>query len=73
MDRAGLLRDVAAVVSDAGINMTAVTSSTNVSSQKAVITATLEIEAVDQVERIFKRLRQVKNVVSVSRSLATKV
>jgi guanosine-3',5'-bis(diphosphate) 3'-pyrophosphohydrolase len=72
-DRAGLLRDVAAVVSDAGINMTAVTSSTNVSSQKAVITATLEIEAVDQVERIFKRLRQVKNVVSVSRSLATKV
>ncbi|HEY6406410.1 MAG TPA: bifunctional (p)ppGpp synthetase/guanosine-3',5'-bis(diphosphate) 3'-pyrophosphohydrolase [Ktedonobacteraceae bacterium] len=71
-DRAGLLRDVAAVVSDAGINMTAVTSSTNVSSQKAVITATLEIEAVDQIDRIFKRLRQVKNVVNVSRSLTTK-
>jgi guanosine-3',5'-bis(diphosphate) 3'-pyrophosphohydrolase len=71
-DRAGLLRDVAAVVSDAGINMTAVTSTTNASSQKAVITATLEIEAVEQIDRIFKRLRQVKNVVSVSRSLSTK-
>src|SRR5579859_241029 len=71
-DRAGLLRDVAAVVSDAGINMTAVTSNTNTSSQKAVITATLEIEAVEQIDRIFKRLRQVKNVVSVNRSLSTK-
>jgi len=71
-DRAGLLRDVAAVVSDAGINMTAVTSTTNASLQKAVITATLEIEAVEQIDRIFKRLRQVKNVVSVSRSLSTK-
>ena len=69
-DRAGLLRDVAAVVADSGINMTAVTSSTNASLQKAVITATLEIEAVEQIERVFKRLRQVKNVVSVSRTLA---
>ncbi|HEY6411296.1 MAG TPA: ACT domain-containing protein, partial [Ktedonobacteraceae bacterium] len=71
-DRAGLLRDVAAVVSDAGINMTAVTSTSNASAQKAVITATLEIEAVEQIDRIFKRLRQVKNVVSVNRSLSTK-
>jgi GTP pyrophosphokinase len=68
-DRAGLLRDVAAVVADFGINMTAVTSSTNASSQKAVITAILEIETVEQVERVFKRLQQVKNVVSVTRTL----
>jgi GTP pyrophosphokinase len=68
-DRAGLLRDVAAVVSDAGINMTAVASSTNASLQKAVITATLEITALDQIEPIFERLQQVKNVVSVSRDL----
>ena len=68
-DRSGLLRDVAAVVSDAGINMTAVTSTTTTSLQKAVITATLEIEEIEQLERIFKRLRQVKNVVSVTRSL----
>ncbi len=72
-DRAGLLRDVAAVVADAGINMTAVTSNTNTSLQKAVITATLEIEAVEQLERLFNRLRQVKNVVSVTRSLGRRV
>jgi GTP pyrophosphokinase len=69
-DRAGLLRDVAAVVADAGINMTAVTTSTNASLQKAIIAATLEIETVDQIDRIFKRLRQIKNVVSVSRTPA---
>jgi len=75
-DRAGLLRDVAAVVADAGINMTSVTSTTNPSLQKAVITATLEIAAkegvINQIERILRRLRQVKNVVSVERALATK-
>jgi GTP pyrophosphokinase len=68
-DRAGLLRDVAAVVADAGINMTAVTSTTNASLQKAVITAILEIETVDQIEPIFERLQQIKNVVSVMRNL----
>ena len=71
-DRAGLLRDVAAVVADAGINMAAVTSTTNVSLQKAVITATLEIDAVEQIERVFDRLRQVTNVVSVSRANVAK-
>ena len=75
-DRSGLLRDVAAVVADAGINMTMVTSSTNVSSQRAVITATLEVSAEDgvqdQMERVFRRLRQVKNVVNVERALNTK-
>src|SRR5712691_10718280 len=68
-DRAGLLRDVTAVVADAGINLTAVASTTNASLQKAVITATLEITAMDQIEPIFERLQQIKNVVSVSRDL----
>jgi GTP pyrophosphokinase len=72
-DRSGLLRDVAAIVADANINMTAVTSATNTSSQKAVITVTLEIAArenmLDQFERLLRRLRQVKNVVHVERAL----
>lgn len=74
-DRSGLLRDVAAVVADAGINMTSVASVTNTSLQKAVITATLEIAAegvIDQLERILRRLRQVKNVVSVERATNTR-
>src|SRR5579884_2268366 len=68
-DRAGLLRDVAAVVADAGINMTAVSSTTNASLQKAVITATLELETVDQLELVFKRLRLIRNVTDVKRSV----
>ena len=68
-DRAGLLRDVAGVVADAGINMTSVASTTNASLQKAVITATLEIEAVDQIAALFERLQQIPNVVSVRRDL----
>lgn len=72
-DRSGLLRDVAAVVADAGINMSSVTSTTNPSLHKAVITATLEIPAeesvLDQIERILRRLRQVKHVVNVERAL----
>jgi GTP pyrophosphokinase len=68
-DRPGLLRDVAAVVADAGINMTAVSSTTHASLQKAVITATLEIETVDQLELILKRLQLIRNVTDVKRSL----
>jgi RelA/SpoT family (p)ppGpp synthetase len=69
-DRSGLLRDVAAVVADAGINMTAVTSNTTASLHKAVISATLEIDSLEMLDRIFKRLRQVRNVVSVGRTPA---
>jgi guanosine-3',5'-bis(diphosphate) 3'-pyrophosphohydrolase len=72
-DRSGLLRDVAAVVADASINMVSVTSSTSPSLQKAVITATLEISddgsVLEQVERLLRRLRQVKTVVSVERAV----
>jgi GTP pyrophosphokinase len=71
-DRAGLLRDVAAVVADAGVNMTSVTSASNTATQKAVITATLEIPSesgvLDQIERIQGRLRQVKGVLDVGRA-----
>ena len=67
-----IVAHVAAVVADAGINMTAVTSATNASAQKATITATLEISAttsvLDQIERLLRRLRQVKNVVTVERA-----
>jgi GTP pyrophosphokinase len=52
--------------------MTALSSSTNASSQRAIIMATLEISSregvLDQIERILRRLRQVKNVVSVERA-----
>jgi hypothetical protein len=42
--------------------LTAVASTTNASLQKAVITATREITSIDQIEPIFERLQQIKNV-----------
>ncbi|MBA2681970.1 MAG: bifunctional (p)ppGpp synthetase/guanosine-3',5'-bis(diphosphate) 3'-pyrophosphohydrolase, partial [Ktedonobacteraceae bacterium] len=73
-DRSGLLRDVAAIVADAGINMVSVNSMSRASLKKAEITATLEIaadvHALDKIENIMRRLRQVKTVVSVERALA---
>ncbi|HEY0756115.1 MAG TPA: bifunctional (p)ppGpp synthetase/guanosine-3',5'-bis(diphosphate) 3'-pyrophosphohydrolase [Ktedonobacteraceae bacterium] len=68
-DRPGLLRDVAAVVSDAGINITAMASTTRSSLQRATITATLEITQLDQIDPVYEKLKQVKNVVSVARDL----
>src|SRR6266516_1648172 len=56
-DRAGLLRDVAGVVADAGTNMPAVSSSTRPLVPKAVITATLGVVGVDRIEPIFERLQ----------------
>lgn len=72
-DRPGLLRDVAAVVSDTGINMTSVTSTTNLSLQRAIITATLEVNELDLLDPIFDRLKQVKNVASVARNIGRRV
>lgn len=72
-DRPGLLRDVAAVVSDAGINMTSVASTTNLSLQRAIITATLEITDLDQIDPVYDKLKQVKNVVSVARDLGRRI
>ncbi len=75
-DRSGLLRDVAAVVADAGINMVSVTSTTSPALQKAMITATLEIadggdlDVLERIERLLRRLRQVKSVVNVERSVS---
>ncbi len=68
-DRPGLVRDVAAVVSEFGINMTAVGATTVPSARKAIITATLEIESLEQLNHIFTRLKKMKDVVSVGRDL----
>jgi GTP pyrophosphokinase len=68
-DRPGLLRDVASVVSDAGINMTSVASTTNTALQRAIITATLEITSLDQIDPVYDKLKQVGSVVSVRRDL----
>jgi guanosine-3',5'-bis(diphosphate) 3'-pyrophosphohydrolase len=68
-DRSGLIRDIAAAVSDVGVNMTAVSTTVSASKQTALISATLEIESMDQLQRVFTRLEKVKDVRHVGRDL----
>ncbi len=68
-DRSGLIRDIAAVVSEAGVNMTAVNSNVSVGKQVVLINATLEIDSLDQMQRLFARIEKVRNVQHVERDL----
>jgi len=68
-DRSGLIRDIAAVVSEAGVNMTTVNSYASAGKQVVLVNATLEIESLDQMQRLFARIEKVKSVLHVERDL----
>jgi len=71
-DRSGLIRDIATVVSEAGVNMTSVGSNVSAGHERALINATLEIESLDQMYWLFTRLEKVKGVLHVERDLGKK-
>ncbi|GAC1390927.1 MAG: bifunctional (p)ppGpp synthetase/guanosine-3',5'-bis(diphosphate) 3'-pyrophosphohydrolase [Ktedonobacteraceae bacterium] len=72
-DRSGLIRDIATVVSDVGVNMTSV--STHISASRGgnhetvVVSATLEVNDMEQMQRLFTRLEKIKDVSHVERDL----
>lgn len=69
-DRAGLIRDIATVVTDVGVNMISVSSRGASAGRETVhINATLEISDLDQLQRLFIRLEKVKDVAHVERNL----
>ena len=68
-DRSGLIRDIAAVVSEIGVNMASVSSNVSMGKQTAVISVTLEIDGLEQLQRVFTRLEKVKGVIHVERDL----
>jgi len=68
-DRSGLIRDIAAVVSEAGVNMATVNSYASAGKEVVLVNATLEIESLDQMQRLFARIEKVKNVLHVERDL----
>ncbi len=68
-DRSGLIRDIATVVSEVGVNMTSVSTNLSTSKQTALISATLEIESLDQLQRVFTKLEKVRDVRHVERDL----
>ena len=66
-DRGGLLRDIAAVVADEDINMSAANVATHKKENLATITATLEIRNMAQLSRILARLEHLPNVLEARR------
>lgn len=68
-DRSGLIHDIATVVSEAGVNITSVGSHVGNGKEQAVIAVTLEIQNLDQMQRVLSKLERVKGVVRVERDL----
>ena len=71
-DRAGLIRDIASAVSEASVNMTSVNSHAAPGKEQALITATFEVESMEQLQRVFGKLEKVKGVLRVERDLGKK-
>ncbi|MDI7275837.1 MAG: (p)ppGpp synthetase, partial [Anaerolineae bacterium] len=69
LDRQGLLRDIAAVVSDAGISMSAANVTTH-DDQTATIVATLGISSIGQLSQVMSRIESIRDVVEVHRQMA---
>jgi GTP pyrophosphokinase len=67
-DRQGLLRDIAAVTSELGINVVSVNTPFR-SGEQAVIAATLEINDLGQLQRVIARIERIKDVFQVTRDL----
>ena len=71
-DRSGLIRDIATVVSELNVNMTSVSSTANSNREHVTISATLEIDSLDQMQRVFSKLEKVKSVLHIERDLGKK-
>lgn len=68
-DRPGLMRDIAAAISEVNANMTSANSNLSPDKEIIFINATLEIDTLEQMGRIFAKLEKVKNVISIERDL----
>jgi guanosine-3',5'-bis(diphosphate) 3'-pyrophosphohydrolase len=68
-NRVGLIRDVAAVITDIGINLMSINSHAHKNREQVLVTATLEIDNLDHLQRLFTRLEKVKDLLHVERDL----
>jgi GTP pyrophosphokinase len=65
-DRVGFIRDVAAVISENGVQMVSLSSTTN-PDKSATVNATLQVSSVEQLSRVLAKLEAVRDVFTVSR------
>ncbi len=66
-DRDGLLRDIATVIAEEGVNMRKVNSVSVQKTNLATLTATLEINAFSQLISILDKIERLPNVIEVAR------
>jgi GTP pyrophosphokinase len=66
-DRQGLLRDIAAIVADEYINLSAANIATRKKDNVATMMITLEIADIDQLSRVLARVERLPNVVEARR------
>jgi GTP pyrophosphokinase len=66
-DRQGLLRDIAAIVADEAINLSAANIATRKKDNMATMMVTLEISDIDQLSRVLARIERLPNVVEARR------
>jgi GTP pyrophosphokinase len=67
-DRVGLARDVAALLADEGLSMTAQTAMVH-KDQTATVWATVEVSGLDKLSRVLHRLEGIKDVYTVVREV----
>lgn len=67
-DRAGLLRDITAVVANENVNVAALASEFDQREQMSHVKLTVEVTDLDQLSRVMDRLTQLANVVEVRRA-----
>jgi guanosine-3',5'-bis(diphosphate) 3'-pyrophosphohydrolase len=68
-NRVGLIRDVAAIITDVGINLMSINSHSHKNREQVLVTATLEVDNLEQLHRLFVRLEKIKDVLRVERDL----
>ncbi len=68
-DRGGLLRDIAAVVADEDVSMSAANVTTHKQDNLATFTATLEITGIEQLSRLLAKIEQLPNVLEACRQV----
>ncbi|GAB4543333.1 MAG: bifunctional (p)ppGpp synthetase/guanosine-3',5'-bis(diphosphate) 3'-pyrophosphohydrolase [Anaerolineae bacterium] len=68
-DRQGLLRDIASIVADESINLSAANVATRKKDNMATMTVTLEIADIAQLSRVLARIERLPNVVEARRQV----
>lgn len=66
-DRTGLLRDITTVLANEKVNVLSINTASNSLDSTADMTLSLEISGVETLNRLFNRLNQLQNVMSVNR------